>query len=224
MVTPAPVPANPMIYHIVSVDRLSSIIRDGHLWCDAEMIRRGDAGTNIGMTHIKQRRRDELTLTSRPCLYVGGCVPFYFCPRSVMLYVIYRATDPDLSYRGGQESVLHLEANMRQAVAWADARGQRWAFTSSNAGSYRFEDYADLARLDELDWAAIQASQWSGEGVPNLWKEAKQAEFLMERSFPWELITRIGVRSPGIGARAMHAMRGASHCPPVEVRRDWYYG
>ena len=121
-------PATPKIYHIVHIDRLSSIIADGYLWCDAEIVRRGVRGTTIGMNSIKERRLAK-TLTSHPKLHVGACVPFYFCPRSVMLYMIYIGNHPELSYRGGQSSIIHLEADLRQTVAWANAQGRRWAFT-----------------------------------------------------------------------------------------------
>ena len=56
-------PATPKIYHIVHIDRLSSIIADGYLWCDAEIVRRGVRGTTIGMNSIKERRLAK-TLTS----------------------------------------------------------------------------------------------------------------------------------------------------------------
>ena len=126
------VPPHPKIYHIVHVDRLSSIIADGFLWCYAEVVRREPAGTTIGMRSIKQRRMD-LYLSSHPDLHVGDCVPFYFCPRSIMLYLIHQRNHPDLDYRGGQEPILHLEADLHAVVAWADAQSVRWAFTLSNA-------------------------------------------------------------------------------------------
>ena len=144
------VPPRPKIYHIAHVDRLPSIMADGFLWCDAEVVRRAPAGTNIGMSSIKQRRLSELRLTSHRDLYVGDCVPFYFCPRSVMLYLIYQANHPELAYRGGQGPILHFEADLSAAVAWANAQSARWAFTNSNAGSRYFEDYDDLAHLAEM--------------------------------------------------------------------------
>ena len=211
------VPANPKIYHILHVDRLTSVIADGCLWCDAEIARRGHAGTTIGMNNIKQRRLNELTLASHPGLYVGECVPFYFCPRSIMLYLIHRANHPELSYRGGQTPIIHLEADLSAAVAWADENGRRWAFTLSNAGAYYFEDRNNLTQLHELDWDAIQARDWQRK------KEGKQAEFLIEHSFPWQLVERIGVMNRTIYTQVVHALAGAAHQPPVEVRRDWYY-
>jgi hypothetical protein len=59
-----PIPTEPKIYHIVHVDRLPSIITDGWLWCDTEIVRRSPPGTTIGMNAIKQRRLNELTLNS----------------------------------------------------------------------------------------------------------------------------------------------------------------
>jgi hypothetical protein len=187
------VPANPKIYHIVHVDRLPSIIADECLWCDAEVVKRSPVGTSIGMNRIKQRRLNELTLASYPDLHVGDCVPFYFCPRSIMLYLIYRANHEELTYRGGQGSIVHLQADLHASVAWADQQSQqRWAFTLSNAGSYYFEDRCDLNRLHEINWSAVQETQWQS------CKEGKQAEFLVEHSFPWHLIERIGVRSQSV--------------------------
>ena len=96
-----PVPSRPVIYHIVHLDRLPSIISDGHLWSDAVMAQRGNGGTTIGLNSIKDRRLRESTLSSHPGLHIGECVPFYFCPRSVMLYVIYKQDHHELIYRGG---------------------------------------------------------------------------------------------------------------------------
>ncbi len=209
------------------VDRLSSIIADGNLWCDAEIERRQAAnpgmGTTIGLNSIKQRRLTSLTLASHPGLYVGQCVPFHFCPRSVMLYMISQANHPKLAYHGGQRPIIHLEADLHQSVAWANQNGRRWAFTLSNAGSNYYKDRSDLARLDEIDWEAVQANRWAGEGIPSSVKEGKQAEFLVEQSFPWELASRIGTRSPQVRERVRELLRKADHQPRVEMMPDWYY-
>ncbi len=53
------------------------------------------------MSSIKKRRL-KLPLTSHPNLFVGECVPFYFCPRSVMLCMIYRANHTELPYPVGK--------------------------------------------------------------------------------------------------------------------------
>ena len=211
-----PPPCEPNLYHIIHVDRLASVVADGELWCDAEVQQRMSPGTTIGMSNIKNRRLCN-QLDCWPNLAVGDCVPFYFCPRSVMLYVIHKANHQELTYRGGQRPIVHLEADLHETVKWADRNGRRWAFTLSNAGSSYFQDRCDLAQLDEIDWKAVGASDWRDL------KEKKQAEFLVEQSFPWSLVRRVGVHSAKVLEQAHSAMRTTAHQPTVEIKGDWYY-
>jgi hypothetical protein len=106
---------------------------------------------------------------------------------------------------------------LRATVAWAEAQDLRWAFTLSNAGARYFEDRSDLGHLDEIDWDAVEATDW------RRCKEGKQAEFLIEQRFPWELVSRIGVRSRQVRHRTEAALEAAAHRPPVEIRPAWYY-
>jgi hypothetical protein len=218
-----PVPRQPKIYHIVHVDRLKSISQDGCLWCDAEIFKRSSPGTSIGMSGIKRRRLYDLSLTSYPDNHVGDFVPFYFCPRSVMLYLINRGNHPDLDYRGGQEPILHLQADLYAAVKWAEQNKRRWAFTLSNAGSFYFEDRCSLAHLGDIDWDAVHANQWGGPGVSLSVKEGKQAEFLMEYRFPWCLVERIGVISHRIHDQVSKILCSCEHIPRIQVKSNWYY-
>jgi len=200
------------------VDKLAAIAADGFLFSDAVMAQRPANGTVIGMNNIKARRMNELRLDSHPDLYVGQCVPFYFCPRSVMLYLIFRR-NAELTYQGGQNPIVHLVADLNAVVAWAKADERRWAFTLSNAGSCYFEDRCDLAQLSEINWNAVQTNQWSGSPT----KEQKQAEFLIEQQFPWHLIEEIAVYNQATGQQAVQAIAGAPHRPNVQIRRAWYY-
>ena len=113
----SPVPAQPMIYHITHVDNLAAIVREGVLISDTTMLERGGPSVTIGMSAIKRRRVEDLTVSCHPGTKVGDYVPFYFCPRSVMLYLIYRANHEDLSYRGGEGPIVHLEADLHEVVA-----------------------------------------------------------------------------------------------------------
>jgi ssDNA thymidine ADP-ribosyltransferase, DarT len=211
-------PARPKIYHILHVDRLPSIIADGCLWCDAVIVARQGTGTTIGMGSIKQRRLI-LPVTCHSGTRVGDYVPFYFCPRSIMLFVIYRANHPELAYRGGQQPIVHLESDLHRVVAWANASQRRWAFSLSNAGAVYARFRSSLDGLDEINWGAVAATDFRPADV----KEGKQAEFLIHQSFPWDLVERVGVISRAVAQQASLAMQGAAHRPRVEVRADWYY-
>jgi hypothetical protein len=91
------------------------------------------------------------------------------------------------------------------------------AFTLSNAGAFYFEDRANLTQLAEVDWNAVQARDWRGH------KEGKQAEFLLEQSFPWHLVERIGVLTQVVHAQVSNALPAPGHRPRVEIKPDWYY-
>ncbi len=194
----------------------ASIATDGYSWSDALLLQRARPGTTIGMSTIKRRRLTN-RVKCRPGLNVGDCVPFHFSPRSVMLYLIHMTNHPELDYHGGQDPIVHLEADLHETVDWAERYGRRWAFTLSNAGSGYFKDRCHLARPKELDWPAIQARDW------RTCKEGKQAEFLIEQSFPWILVRRIGARTLHVRSHAQDAVQKAVYQPDVELNRDWYY-
>jgi hypothetical protein len=214
-----PPPARPKIYHITHVDNLTRIASAGELLSDRLILESGGPVQAIGMSAIKRRRIEELEVSCHQGTKVGNYVPFYFCPRSVMLYVIHMANHPELSYRGGQGPIVHLEADLHKVIRWAGAAGRRWAFSLSNAGAYYTEFRSRVEDLHQLDWNAIAATDFRADEV----KEGKQAEFLLHRRFPFDLIERIGVHSATIRARALHAIAGAAHRPMIEVRPDWYF-
>jgi hypothetical protein len=157
------------------------------------MNRRNPGGTTIGMGNIKERRL-RLPVDCHPNQNVGNFVPFYFCSRSVMLYLLHRGNHPELSYRAGQEPIVHLEADLLDVVARADECGQRWAFSLCNASASYAHFRAGLDQLGEINWDAVAALDWWASEI----KEGKQAEFLIHHSFPWNLVTRIGVYSRAI--------------------------
>jgi hypothetical protein len=212
-------PARPLIYHITHVDNLAQIVADGALWSDAIMVARGGPATTIGMSTIKLRRLYELPVKCYPEHRVGEYVPFFFCPRSIMLYILHMGNHPELTYRGGQGPIVHLEADLRESVAWADGQGRRWAFTLSNAGARYAEFRNELDRLDEVDWEAVSNNDFRTSEV----KEGKQAEFLIHETFPWHLVRRVGVLSEDVQAQVVATIAPAAHHPPVDVRRDWYF-
>ena len=212
------VPAQPKLYHITHLDNLPAILATGGLQSDAAMIAQGGPAASIGMSSIKQRRLG-LPVKCHPGDHVGDYVPFYFCPRSIMLYLIYCANHPELAYRGGQGAILHLEADLHEVVQWGEQQGRRWAYTLSNAGAYYTEFRDDLGQLDDVDWAAVAARDFRDAQV----KEGKQAEFLLHEFFPWHLVQRIGVIDATVYGQVVRALQSAMHRPAVEVRREWYF-
>lgn len=211
-------PDRPKIYHITHVDNLPGIV-DRVLWSDAERIRRGLDCTVVGMSEIKRRRLEELEVDCHPGTKVGDYVPFYFCPRSIMLFLLHRGNSPGLTYQGGQGPIVHLQADLLRTIQWAEASGRRWAFSKGNAGARYAEFFNETTRLGELDWGSITNNDWRDPDV----KEGKQAEFLIEECFPWEMVECIGVIDHEVEQQVAAIIDAACYRPRVLVSRSWYY-
>jgi hypothetical protein len=206
------------VYHITPVANLAAIIKDGELVSDRAIINRGGTKVTIGMSSIKAARLTK-PVKCHSNLMVGDCVPFYFCPRSVMLFVIHCANNPELEYRGGQDPIVHLEADLKEVVEWADKAGRKWAFSRTNARADYTEFGSGIENLSQINWLAVAATDFRSADI----KEYKQAEFLIHESFPWALVSRIGVKSMAIKSQVQALLTSATHKPPVEVLPEWYF-
>lgn len=219
------IPSNPKIYHIVHKDRLLSILQDGYLLSDAVIRQKNTALPMIGMQDIKDRRLTK-SLNRYSDLTVGQCVPFYFCPRSIMLYLIHQR-NLNLQYQNGQDNIIHLQADFYQVINWANTQSPkvRWVFTTSNAGSNYFEDYNQLSDLNKINWNAVNAKYWSDPYI----KEGKQAEFLIEQKFPIHLIEQIGVYNQSVYGEVRQIIQNFNHQMQTNIQiqtnicPDWYY-
>lgn len=215
----AGVSANPKIYHITHLRNLLGIVEAGVLWSDAKRIELGLDCAIVGMSKVKQRRLKEIEVHCHAGTKVGDYVPFYFCPRSIMLYILHMGNHPDLNYTGGQAPMVHLQADLRATIRWADDRGIRWAFSDRNAGGYLAQFFDSVDDLDKVNWAAVRATDFRDIVV----KEGKQAEFLLWECFPWELIEKIGVIDAKHSAAIHGALAKATRLPRVSVECGWYY-
>lgn len=215
----SPVPVHAKIYHITHIENIAKIVRAGSLWSDAERIRRGLACEIVGMSEIKRRRLQEIRVDCHPGTMVGNYVPWYYCPRSVMLYILYRGNSPGLDYHGGQRPIVHLQADLNTVLDWAETHNVRWAFSRGNAGAYYATFSTNRHELGNLNWISIAQTDWRNPDV----KEAKQAELLIDTSFPWNLIEAIGVLDAQMADQAEASIADADHKPRVTVEPSWYY-
>ena len=151
-------PAQPKIYHIVHVDR-SAIGRCGRFPLVGRRGRSRCHPARRSAWAVIKQRGVWLPVDCHPGDHVGEYVPFYFCPRSIMLFVIHCANHPELAYRGGQAPIVHLEADLR-GRRLGGRKGRRWAFCLSNAGAYYAEFRSRLDQLDEVNWAAVDATDF----------------------------------------------------------------
>lgn len=203
-------PATTHLYHITHVDNLPSIIADGALLSDVKVNK--VPHRDIGYSHIKMRRMTENRVPCCRNRFVGEFVPFYFCPRSPMLYTVNQGRSglPP----GCQTDIVHLVTTVAAAVAL----GKPFAISDGNAGAGYALYRGDLAALDEhLNWDAINAWYWSQV------THFKSAEFLVADRFEWSAIRAIGCQNAATAAAVARHLRASAHKPTVSVEPIWYY-
>lgn len=204
------------IYHITPIDNLESIISEGGLLAYNVILETGTNYTNIAYENIQDRR----ARIRVPC-GAGGLlhdyVPFYFAPRSPMLYTISRGNVEN--YTQGQAALIHLVSDVEDI----DARGLEFVFTDGHAVMTFTDFFDDLNYLGTIDWDVMESRYWNDTNEDNDRKRRRQAEFLVRYFFPWQLITEIGVMNSTIKTQAENILQNFTHKPSVIVRNNWYY-
>ncbi len=200
-------PAKTLVYHITHLDNLAGIMARG---LESDALRQAQATKLIGYDHIKQRRLTQYTVPCSGNRFVGHFVPFYFCPRSPMLYTINQGnTGLPL---GCQKDIVHLVATVADLIKL----GQPWAFSDGNAGAAHANFYPDWAEIEKLAWPVIEASSWAGAA------HQKMAEFLVSDRVSWSVFIGIGCYDAAAESRVRSILAGATR-PAVKIKPEWYY-
>jgi hypothetical protein len=202
-------PEQALIYHITDVANLPSILAESGLRSDAVMAEKNP--TVIGYGHIKERRLTQIRVASCGGRFVGEWVPFYFCPRSPMLFTTNKGATGRPA--GCQQTILHLVSRVSIGISL----GRAWAVIDGNAGAFHTWFGSTLDAIHTLDWAAIRATDWQGK------THQKSAEFLVADFFPWTGIHAIGCHNSKVAKQVQDLVDSQHHRPAVSVEPTWYY-
>jgi hypothetical protein len=154
-----------------------------------------------------------------PAGSLGDYVPFYFAPRSPMLYTISRGNVPE--YQEGQEPVVHLVSSMDDVRSFQPPL--QWLFTDGHAVIELSNYYNHAADLDKIDWDIMERRYWADTVEDGDRERRRQAEFLIYQFFPWRLISKIGVMNQRTRERVTTILALSEHKPTVAVEQGWYY-
>jgi hypothetical protein len=204
--------AKTYLYHITDIANLPSILANGRLLSDCALA--GVAHQVIGYANIKHRRMTQYRVACSKNRFVGEFVPFYFSPRSPMLYTVNLGNSGRPP--GCQSSIIHLVTTVAAAVGL----GRAFAISDGNAGAGYATFRNDLAALDDpnhLRWADIKTNQWQGK------MHFKQAEFLVADQFDWSAIVHIGCHNQNTAAQVGNLLPPNQSVPTFYVRPRWYY-
>lgn len=207
-------PPDPIrIYHFTHLRNLPGIIEEG-LWSDAACRREGLTQVEIGSAGIRERRLNLSVGDVGPGGCVGDYVPWYFGPRSPMMFTLSRN---NYEYQQGFDEVVYLVSSVRRIVSL----GRAWIASDRNAALTLAEFTDDEASLgSHISWDVIAARYWTDfpDGA-----DLRAAEFLVHEYVPWEAVRAIVTKTENTRAMVEDMVAGLDHSPPVTVRSQWYF-
>lgn len=202
------------LYHFTHVRNLESIVRSGSLRADAGVGRA--LVVEVADADIKHRRRT-CRVDAGPGGVVGDYVPFYFAPRSPMLYRI--SCGGVTGYAEGQDPLVYVLSSVNAIVQ----RRLAFAFSDGNCSAAFTRFFDDLDDLDQVDWALMNERYWANTAEDGDRRRRRGAEFLVHVAVPWEAVPRVGARTTATARQARSILDRFGRSTPVEVRREWYF-
>lgn len=119
---------------------------------------------------------------------IGEYVPFYFTPRSMMLYNIVTGYRSPLVPKRNREEIVVIRCLIEQ-LATLD----HWFFTNGQGNDFISKHFHDLDKLSEIDWESIQQSNFSKSDGDFDRPRRYQAEFLVRHVVPLSHIESLHV-------------------------------
>ena len=195
------------IYHFTSIDNLPSILADGKLARDVEVVRRGVLKVEAGDRGIKEWRRN-VTVQVPPHGSPADYVPFYFAARSPMMLKIKSGQVP--TYSGGQRPLIYFVSTVERV---AEA-GLTCVYSDGNCANTLTTFHANLDGLDlNVDWAIMKARIWSDTAEDGDRMRRRMAEFLVHQEVPLEVMVGIGTYDDDHPRSGSSAVRSTRPCP-----------
>lgn len=206
-----------LIMHFTHVQNLPGILAAGCLRADNHVDRRSALAVEAADLEIKTSRR-AIRIELAPFGCVADYVPFYFAPRSPMLYKLAKGSVP--TYTGGQDPLIYLVSTVNAITA----AGLRWLFSDGNCAANVTQIFDDLGLLDSVvDWQVMAARIWKNTADDPDRMRRRMAEFLVYESVPLSCIAGIAVRTQGMKHQVDRLLTAVTVRLPVRVQPRWYF-
>lgn len=214
------------IFHITAICNLANIAKAKALYSNAALQRKQVAYGNIAYQGAQGKRATKL-VAKPPAGTIHDYVPFYFAPRSPMLFTINNGNVPSCPYR--QADIVHFVTT----VETISANKLPFVFYDCNATLNVANCYNKLTDLDKIQWELFYELPQL-DGYCKFWhrsdnakymrrQEIRQAEFLVHDKVPLKLMTMAGVCSDEKAKEVRDIFRKAGVKLAVEVKAEWYF-
>ncbi|MRX56730.1 DUF4433 domain-containing protein [Bacillus idriensis] len=205
------------IFHITHKNNLEKIINSKGLHCVSSLSSKSNSYTNIAHNSIQDLRATTVVPVD-PFGTLHEYVPFYFAPRSPMLYTIHRGNVT--GYSDGQKPIVYLVTTIEEI----EKQSIPFCFTDGHGIMYFTNYYKELTFLNQIDWEVMKMKYWSDTPEDNDRKRRRQAEFLIHSFLPLNSIKAICVINNSIkdDINKLLEIHNVTNIP-VLVKDDWYY-
>jgi ssDNA thymidine ADP-ribosyltransferase, DarT len=205
------------VMHFTHLKNLPGILAAGGLSADNKVERGSALLVEAADLDIKDSRRT-IQVARPPYGCVADYVPFYFAPRSPMLYKLAKGSVP--TYTDGQDPLIYLVSTVENIAA----TGQHWLFSDGNCASAVTEIFDDLSVLDTVvDWQIMDDPIWKNTADDPDRMRRRMAEFLVHEHVPLTCISGVAARNEAIRRQVADMLAAHSVQLPAWVRAGWYF-
>jgi len=212
MARPIPTP----VMHFTHVENLPGIIANG-LVSDLTARSEGSILVDVGEQSIKLARRTR-AVGLRPGGVVADYAPFYFAPRSPMMYSIDHGNVA--TYRQGCDRIIYLVSSLERL----SEAGLTWLVSDRNArmAYAEFRGQEDET-FDHVDWDLMRAKWWNNTPEFPDRKERRMAECLVHERAPWASFVQVMTKTDATASEVRAMLSAAGQATRVIVRAGWYF-
>lgn len=210
------VPRPTLIYRLLHIDNLPVILDCGGMHapnCPPEGRCEYRAIHNVDIQMVRKQR----PIPCGPGGTVHDYVAFYFGPRSPMLLQLH--TGRVEGYDEGQGPLIYAVST----VEIISQVGLGFVFSDGHGIAVFTQWFDDIDDLDKVDWEMAYATYWADTLEDMDRQRRKQAEFLVHRFCPWEVVRKIGVLNDAVKERVELILEQEDISTPVEVCPQLYY-
>ncbi|WP_422059572.1 type II toxin-antitoxin system toxin DNA ADP-ribosyl transferase DarT [Sphingopyxis sp.] len=206
-------PEKAFIFRIVHRDNMDWILKNGVHCRSANQI--NPNYVDIGNPDLIGKRSTR-AVPAAPHGTLSDYVPFYFTPRSPMLYNI--KTGYNVPRRPNEEIVILVSSLFKIVDQEID-----FLFTDSHAYLQTAQFYDDLDRLDEVDWAILQASDFKRDNNDLGKFERYQAEALIHEHVPLAALRGVACCNEAEAQKLRGHIAAADVELKVAAKPSWYF-
>lgn len=162
--------------------------------------------------------RDDFPVKIKDYGYIGEYVPFYFTPKSVMLYNIITGHNDSKVKRRDRTEILIIRCLISDLT-----KLPKWFFSDGQANTKISEHFNDLNKLDKIDWRIIYSSDFSRtEEDPDKIRRY-QAEFLVYKEVPFNFVESLCVYDSNVASRLSEVLIDNGVDLNINIKPNYFF-